>query len=106
MSDHGDSWNELCLFAEKQDGRRVQFADGQNENSGASTPVLFSPCFHQEKQKLLFRRKYGSNNTKQFPYHFDNSENIFPFYFSSLGDVTQRLHLIQRSPGDLTCRIS
>ena len=63
VSDHGDSWNELCLFTEKQDGRRVKFADGQIENNGASTPVLFSPCLSRifeianiSKSNLAFYR--------------------------------------------------
>ena len=34
--------NRVCL-QEKQDGRQVKYADGQIENNGASTPVLFSP---------------------------------------------------------------
>ena len=35
------------MLTEKQDGRRVKLADGQTENYGASTPVLYPPWLYR-----------------------------------------------------------
>ena len=45
--------NRLCL-QKKQDGRQVKYADGQIENNGASTPVLFSPWIQPGYVKRSF----------------------------------------------------